>query len=890
MQLKHIFMAAILLAGGYSIANEPLRPDSQGIVKEIFNPKNNKASYNQWRSSKIGGGGYILSVTISPSNPDTAYAFSDVGGIFRTDNSGRTWRMVHHTMKPQSLDCVRDLIIDPQNPDIIIAAVGTQWAKQQGIYKSTDGGKSWKKTLACQAFGNGPNRSLGSILQRSPKDKNIIYAAPGLDGVFKSEDGGDTWKNLGHGKLYIYDFKIDRDNPDTMYLCASKKKLSYRKDWGKGTKVELNGGFFRSDDAGKSWKKLSDEAPWEMVQSPLDSKRWYGIFDAWYVRYTEDKGKSWTDDSAGLTLATKKPKSSSNNSYKAIVAGPDFLVLGSGAGTFYIKKPLNSKWRKIEHKKIQGEWYAKSAPGKWDHFGRACSSIVIDPTNPKHWYFTDWYSIYQTWDSGKHWTLTIDGVENTVIHCVTQTPGNNALVHMGMADNGYFRSTDGAASFVIGVGTSNNCKAVAVAPSSTSTVYALGTKKFGWYSNWLFTSLDSGKTFSRSPMKNIKNIDKLRINSICVDFKNPKKVYIGVSSKIEPGKGGVWVSEDRGGSWKWDSKGLPQGSKFFEDSIWGSGYQLARNPNGAMVAIKGNAAYTRNSDNEEWKKSELSTKSGGSRFMQVFSSPDEEGVFYIAEKHNGLLKSEDNGKTWKKILNNGIIIATIDQDNSKRIAVALDKARGLMMSEDGGATWKEIDGSVPQRMRLKMAFAGDRLVVGTPGNGVLYLPLNESAKAEIQDKTPVATKEKKNIAKYGSCENGTKGWYKWAGKGKIKLESETGIKEGKGVKIVAEGDVVKGTVSLPFKPKGKISITGFIRNNLEKDAKAALQFFDKKGKQVGWQDILIFKNNNEITEFSKRVNIPEKAYKVNLTFVISAPGELSVDEIKITPMQAVFEK
>jgi len=871
------------------LASEPLRPDSTGVVKEIFNPDKNAATYGKWHSSKIGGGGYILSIAMNPSNTDIVYAFSDVGGIFRSDDSGRNWRMIHNTIHPQSLDCVRDLLVNPDNPAEIIAAVGTQWAKQQGIYKSVNGGENWKKVLDCQVFGNGPNRSMGAIIQRSPKDKNTIYAAPGLDGFFVSRDAGETWENLGEGKHYIYDFKIDKNNTDMMFLCADEKTLSHRKDWHSHEKVKLEGGFLRSKDAGKSWKKIADNAPWEMVQSPFSPNRWYAIFDGMTIKYSDDNGENWTEDSTGLALADTKQKPNSGKSYKAIVAGPDFLVVGSGAGDFYIKKSADDAWNKIEHEAIQGQWYARSEPGKWDHFGRACSSIVIDPKNPKHWFFTDWYSIYQTWDSGKHWTLTIDGIENTVIHTVTQTPSDPGTVHMGMADNGYFRSTDGATSFKLGSGAPDNCKAVAVAPSNTNTIYALAPKEHGWYANTLFASLDAGKNFTRSPMTNIPQSDKIRVNSLCVDYKNPKKVFIAVSGKVTENNGGVWVSDNRGGIWKWDSKGLPQNSDFFETSIWGSGYQISRSPNNAMVVIKGNAAYFRNSDDEPWKKSDLTPKSSGTRFVQVLNSPDEGGVFYITEIGNGLLKSDDNGKNWKKILDDGIHFATIDADNGKRIAVALDQARGLKLTTDGGKNWKEIDSSIPQRQRFKMAFSGDRLVVGTPGNGVFYLPLTDDAQKYILGKE-VTSSAGNNIAKFGSCDDGTKGWYKWGSKGDIKISSEeTGLNSGKGIKITAEGNPVKGTVSLPFNPKRKILVSGYVACKGEQECKIALQYFDKKGKQAGWLDILKLKNNGQKTFFSKKISVPEKAYKANLTMVISAPGEIVIDDISVNELPEIFE-
>jgi len=712
------------------LASEPLRPNAEGIVPAIFNPKENLASYGAWRSSKIGGGGYLLNIVTNKINPDILYTHSDVGGIFRSDDAGRNWAMVHTNVHPQSLDCVRDLWVDPMNPDTLIAAVGNQWLPQQRIYKSTDGGQQRYKLLDTHAFGNGPTRSTGRILQQSPEDPETIYAAPGWEGVFVSHDGGENWTPLGLEKRYVDDFKIDRENPQRLFICAESRKMSNKTSWnGKRTYHEMEGGLYRSEDGGQSWEKLLDEGPLEIIQSPMEPNRWYGLFEARTVAYSDDHGVTWQDASEGLNISEKQPSPTWDTSYKAIGAGPDFLVLANGQGSFFTKTSLESPWQKVEAgERYQGDWFARSKPNTWDKFGRATAAIVVDPLNPEHWFFSDYYTIYQSWNSGKNWTLTIDGIENTVIHAIEQTPGNPDLVHMGMADNGYFHSEDGASSFSKGGGSADNYKAIAVAPSDTSIVYILGPKDHGWYSNTLYRSDDSGLNFKRSPMTNIpKEKDKWLVNSVAVDPQDADKVYIAVSGAVEPDKGGVWASQDGGQNWTWDSEGLAPGNQFFQTSIWDVGYQLARNLNGSMVAAKHHMLYYRNNDDAEWQRSGISLQEKNGKFMQVFSSPDEAGVYYLSEQYGGLHRSDDNGKTWTQILDQGIEAFAIDRSNSKRIAVALDECNGLLITGNGGQDWHVLDGHLPQRHRLKMAFAGNRLVVGTPGNGVFYLPISEEA-------------------------------------------------------------------------------------------------------------------------------------------------------------------
>ena len=408
----------------------PRPPIPDAVVETVFNPKENLAQYGHWRSSKIGGGGYLLNVLTNDVNPDILYTHSDVGGIFRSDDEGRNWRMVHINMHPKSLDCVRDLLVNPMNPDELIAAVGEQWQPKQGLFKSTDGGESWKKVLDTQVFGNGPNRSTGRILQRSPSAPNTLYAAPGWDGVFVSHDNGDSWQSLGLEKHYVNDFDIDRLSPSRMFICAERRKMSNKADWnGPRNYHELEGGLYRSEDAGRNWVKLQDKAPMEMIQCPENPGRWYGIFDAQTIAFTDDGGVNWQDATEGLEISDDRPSPTSGKSYKAIGAGPDFLLLANGSGSFFIKQPTDSPWRRIESgERFQGDWHGRTQPNGWDKFGRATASIVVDPHNPKHWFFTDYYTVYQTWNSGKNWTLTIDGIENTVIHALHQMPGDPKVV------------------------------------------------------------------------------------------------------------------------------------------------------------------------------------------------------------------------------------------------------------------------------------------------------------------------------------------------------------------------------------------------------------------------------------------------------------------------------
>src|SRR5690606_6112239 len=107
-------------------------------------------------------------------------------------------------------------------------------------------------------------------------------------------------------------------------------------------------------------------------------------------------------------------------------------------------------WSLVERQAVAPApwWWGNTGerPG-FAHFGKSAGYLAIDPTDPDHWFMTDWYAIWQTFDAGSTWQLTIDGIECTYILHLVAGNDPDGVVHMAMSDNGYFRSTDGGRSF-----------------------------------------------------------------------------------------------------------------------------------------------------------------------------------------------------------------------------------------------------------------------------------------------------------------------------------------------------------------------------------------------------------------------------------------------------------
>ena len=213
-------------------------------------------------------------IAVAPSDPNVIYVASGEGlhrpdlsvgdGIYRSSDAGKTW--THLGLRDgQQFPA---LAIDPTNPDkLFAAALGHPYGpnEERGIFRSTDGGKSWQKVLFKDV------NTGGSDVLIDPSNPRIVYASlwearlgPWEDsntyegaggGLFKSTDGGSTWNKLTKGlpdNLVQVHIAIAPSQPSRLYaVFSTTEKNSYGS--GKGL------GFFRSDDGGESWNKITDD-------------------------------------------------------------------------------------------------------------------------------------------------------------------------------------------------------------------------------------------------------------------------------------------------------------------------------------------------------------------------------------------------------------------------------------------------------------------------------------------------------------------------------------------------------------------------------------------------------------------------------------------------------
>ncbi|HKJ93120.1 MAG TPA: YCF48-related protein, partial [Longimicrobiales bacterium] len=258
-----------------AIAGVPGRPDlfyMGGVDAGIWKSTDYGLSWKNISDNTLpGSSNSIGALAVAPSNPAVIYAGTGEAdirgdmitgdGVFRSDDGGKTWKAAgladtHTTMA---------LAVDPRNTDVVYAAsMGHVFVPgaHRGVFKTTDGGKTWQKVLFV-------NDSTGAVsLSMDPKNPDVLYAATWQayrkhfrlssggagSGIYKTTDGGAHWTNISGAKglpqetLGKIGVAVAPSSPNVVYAVIQAK----------------DGGVFRSDDSGQTWTPVNDD--WKLRQ------------------------------------------------------------------------------------------------------------------------------------------------------------------------------------------------------------------------------------------------------------------------------------------------------------------------------------------------------------------------------------------------------------------------------------------------------------------------------------------------------------------------------------------------------------------------------------------------------------------------------------------------
>ena len=269
--------------------------------------------------------GRVGDFAIHPDQPSVIYAAVCSGGVWKSENGGTTWRPIFDNEGSYSIGC---LAVDPTNPAIVWVGTGENNSQRSvsfgdGVYRSLDGGQSWEN------LGLKDSEHIGMIAI-DPNDPNVVYVASqgplwrsgGERGLYKTSDGGKTWKRILHvsDDTGINEVHLDPRDPQVLYASAYQRR---RHVW-----TLINGGpesaIYKSTDGGQTWRKLTrglpgvDKGRIGLDISPVNPDVVYAIVEA-----AEGQGGFYRSDNRGETWSKQSGYvASSPQYYHEIVCDP----------------------------------------------------------------------------------------------------------------------------------------------------------------------------------------------------------------------------------------------------------------------------------------------------------------------------------------------------------------------------------------------------------------------------------------------------------------------------------------------------------------------------------------------------------------------------------------
>ncbi len=338
--------------------------------------------------------GRVADLAIHPDNKDVWYVAAASGGVWVTRNHGTTFSPIFDGYGSYSIGCVR---IAPSNPKTIWVGTGENNNQRSvsygdGVYKSVDGGKTFVN------MGLKQSEHIGTIVIH-PKNENILWVAAygplwssgGERGVYKSVDGGKTWKRtlFVSENTGIAEVQIDPIHPDILYASAHQRR---RHEW-----TYIGGGpestVYKSVDGGESWQEVSSGLPKGdmgrvgLAVSPSDPTWVYAIVEARY-----DKGGVYLSTNRGETWNKQGNYSTSGNYYQEIFCDPlnkkkvfvmdTYMHHSEDAGLTF--KPTGESHKHVDNHVI---WID---PQNTDHWIVGCDGGIYETfSHAKEWRFYD---------------------------------------------------------------------------------------------------------------------------------------------------------------------------------------------------------------------------------------------------------------------------------------------------------------------------------------------------------------------------------------------------------------------------------------------------------------------------------------------------------------------
>ena len=658
--------------------------------------------------------GRIADIAINPSDPSQWYVAVGSGGVWKTDNASTTWKPIFDDQPSYSIGCVSidpnnhsviwigtgeniggrhvgygdgvyrsadggaswenmglkkshhisKIIVHPKNSDIVwVAAQGPLWSKggERGLYKTTDGGKKWKKVLGDDKWvgvtdilidPRNPDQLYAATWQRHRNVAAYMGGGPG-SGIHRSSDGGETWEKLSNGlpdsNMAKIGLAISPQNPDVIYAAIELDRRT--------------GGVYRSAYRGSSWTKQSDAVSGatgphyyqELYASPHQFDRLY-LVDV-RMQISNDGGKTFT-------RMKEQFKHSDNHALAFRLDDPDYLLVGTDGG-LYESFDLAENWRYVANLPLT-QFY----------------KVAVDDAVP-------FYNIYggtqdnatQGGPSRTTWSL---GIDNSDWFLTLGGDGHQPATEPGNPDIVYSESQQGFLSRIDL--TTGEMLLIQPQPEAGESY-----ERFNWDSPILVSPHSPTRIYFASHRVWRSDNRGDSWTAISGDLtRNQERVTLPIMDQ----------------TWSWDSP-WDVGAMSTYNTIT----SLAESPLQEGLIYAGNddgLIHVTEDGGQNWRKIEVGDLPGvpATAFVNDIKADlyDANTVYVALDNHKFgdlkpyLLKSTDKGKRWRSIrgnIPNRTLVWRIVQDhvNSNLLFAATEFS--IYFTIDGGTKWIKLAGGVP---------------------------------------------------------------------------------------------------------------------------------------------------------------------------------------------------
>jgi photosystem II stability/assembly factor-like uncharacterized protein len=688
----------------------------------------------KYRPLGPAAGGRVSRVAGVPGDPTTAYAATASGGVWKTTDGGTTWKPV---FDQQPISSIGSLAIARSNPSVVYVGSGEanirgNVAAGNGIYKSTDGGRTWTHSWKQEG-------QIGTMVVH-PSNPDVAFAAvlgqafgPNPErGVYRTRDGGKTWQQVlaKNADTGASDVAMDPSTPDILFAGLWQTR---RTPWDL-TSGGPGSGLFVSRDGGDSWKQLKGnglpDGIWGRVGAavaPSDGRRVYALIEAEEggLFRSSDGGENWERVSASRQLRQRAWYYSTitvnpQNPDEVWVPQVPLLKSINGGATFT---------------RVKGTHHG-------DHH-----DIWIDPLNPKRVISANDGGIDLSLNGGETWyapPLPISQFYH--VSTDTRTP---YYVAGAMQDNGTAQGPSASRSGKIplaewhGVG-GGEAGHVVSDWSNPDIVYA------GEYLG-IITRYDhrtgQARNISAWPENpSGKGGEEMRYRfqwtaPIALSPHDPKVIYHAAQVVFRTSDGGqTWdvISPDltRNDRTKQKWSGGPITGDNTGVETYCTVFALAESPRQAGVIWAGSddgLVHVTRDGGKTWSNVTAGMKGlpEWGTVSLIEPSPFDAGTAYVvvdAHRLNDmrpyLFKTSDFGRSWTRLdsgLAQDVYLHAVREDPARRGQLYVGTERGVMYSPDGGATWRALKLNLPTVAVHDLVVKGDDLVVATHGRSLWIL-------------------------------------------------------------------------------------------------------------------------------------------------------------------------